>query len=95
MVLIGASENAEQELGIEFRADEETECTADVLEDKSFRVKLCASRSLKASGNESREQLCSGKLAWLAVPERFGCCHPAVTASGASDAGKKDRKWRR
>jgi hypothetical protein len=33
VVLIGASENAEQELGIEFRADEETECTADVLED--------------------------------------------------------------
>jgi hypothetical protein len=33
VVLIGASENAEQELGIEFRADEETECTADVLDD--------------------------------------------------------------
>jgi hypothetical protein len=33
VVLIGASENAEQELGIEFRPDEETECTADVLED--------------------------------------------------------------
>jgi hypothetical protein len=33
VVLIGASENAEQELGIEFRADEETECTADVPED--------------------------------------------------------------
>jgi hypothetical protein len=33
MVLIGAGENAEQELGIGFRPDEETECTADVLED--------------------------------------------------------------
>jgi hypothetical protein len=33
IILIGARENAEEELGIEFRPDEETECTADVLED--------------------------------------------------------------
>jgi hypothetical protein len=33
IILIGAGENAEEELDIEFRPDEETECTADVLED--------------------------------------------------------------
>jgi hypothetical protein len=33
IILIGARENAEEELRIEFRPDDETECTADVLED--------------------------------------------------------------
>ncbi len=33
IILIGASEDPERELDIEFRPDEETECTADVLED--------------------------------------------------------------
>jgi hypothetical protein len=33
IILIGARENAEEELDIEFRPDEQTECTADVLED--------------------------------------------------------------
>lgn len=33
IILIGARENTEEELGIEFRPDEETECTADVLGD--------------------------------------------------------------
>jgi hypothetical protein len=33
IVLIGARENAEEELGIEFTPDDENECTADVLKD--------------------------------------------------------------
>src|SRR4051794_17146148 len=33
IVLIGARENAGEELGIEFRPDDENECTADVLKD--------------------------------------------------------------
>ena len=33
IILIGARENTEEERGIEFRPDEETECTADVLGD--------------------------------------------------------------
>jgi len=33
IILISVRENAEEELGIEFRPDEETECTADILQD--------------------------------------------------------------
>jgi hypothetical protein len=84
VILIGASEIAEQELGIDFRPDEETECTADVLEDLRLPRQSCASRSSKASGDKSRIQ--------NGVPEHLGCYRRAIIANGANGGGDKDRK---
>lgn len=51
-MFIGASEDPERELGIEFKPDRETLHTADVFKDLKLPAKSSASRCSKVSGHD-------------------------------------------